>query len=443
MEDYKCPVCRGEDFIRSAPTARKCKRCNAVTDVVILDKGIDIQDYLDKYSGLDQKSLIAKISLETGVSPISIGNKVRKTISFLELGDAYDLNDRLTKSNQRMQDTMRIERKGRREDSRYLNALEDFSEGIKAALDKTYKFEIKSHKTNGNSFGIIQLSDLHFNELVEDFYNTYSFEIAAKRLKYFIVQAVDYFKMKKIKHVLIAMTGDLMNSNRRTEELMMMATNRSKATVLACFLIEQVICDLNQHFNITVAAVCGNESRKTQDVGYVDLVASDSYDAVIFNMLKYKYSGKKGLTFYSGHPNEQVIKINGFNLLLLHGHSIKGKAPDKEIQQICGKYAGENIKIDHCLFGHIHNAQLADKYTRSSSLVGANAYSFYGLQLSSRASQNILEVTDLKAVNSIRIDLQDTPEDLVGYDIVEDLKAYNTKSAEKLHEGKVILEIKI
>ena len=49
---------------------------------------------------------------------------------------------------------------------------------------------------------------------------------------------------------------------------------------------DNFILDLNQIANISIACVTGNESRVNDELGWVDIVASDNYDFTIFEMLR-------------------------------------------------------------------------------------------------------------------------------------------------------------
>ena len=146
--------------------------------------------------------------------------------------------------------------------------------------------------------------------------------------------------------------------------------------------------------------------------------------------------------FIHGDPVELVVDVNGQNILLLHGHSIGAKSNLTDIvTKIVGKYAARGITIKYVMFGHVHEASVCDIYSRSSSLVGANAYSEYGLNLLSRASQNVFVVDSLGNITGTKIDLQFVTDSM--YDIDEMLASYNAKSESKLHPHTVIHQITI
>ena len=159
-----------------------------------------------------------------------------------------------------------------------------------------------------------------------------------------------------IKNVLIAMTGDLINSDRRLDEITNAAENRTNAAFLAVDLLQQFIMDLNLNFNISVLSVCGNESRVKDEPTWSSNIASDSYDYMIFKTLEHIFKGSAGVSFIKGDIMESVIEISGKKILFLHGNgSVKSGATETSIQQIKGRYASNGILLDYVIFGHLHS----------------------------------------------------------------------------------------
>jgi len=352
-------------------------------------------------------------------------------------------NVKLAKKEQRNKDTNRIERKAFREYARIDNALSEYNHGLTEALGKydLSKFTIYHEADGDKSCGVVNLSDLHLNELVSLAHNKHDFPNAAKRLKKLATKTKKYFGAFGIKNVLIADTGDKLNSDRRLDELLNQATNRSNATILSAYLLQQFIIDLNEDFNISYACVTGNESRAKDEPGFSDILATDNYDFTIFNILRMLFRDCKGVNFVIGDPSELVVNVAGQHWLLLHGESIS-KDVESSVQKIKGKYASRGILIDYIIFGHIHSARISDQYGRGSSLVGDNDYSDKALQLSGRASQNIYIAYENGNRDGIKIDLQNA-EDVKGYDIIKELEAYNAKSASKLHHKSTVFEVVI
>ena len=348
-------------------------------------------------------------------------------------------NVRLSKQKQKAQDKNRIFNKSFREHARIENAVEEYSKQLLKLFENNDLHKtLNSFDVNNKAVGVIQFSDVHFNELVELENNRYDFKVASSRVRYFVNRARMYFKTANITNVVMALTGDLMNSDRRLDELLNQATNRAKATFLGVDILQQAIIDLNQDFNVTVASVVGNEGRANKEMGWSNVVATDNYDYTIFQCLRYLFRDKS-IKFVHGDPSELVINVAGQNLLMLHGHgSLRGKL-DSAVNQIAGRYSLKGIKIDYVIFGHVHSARVGDNFGRSSSLVGANDYSEKALNLNGRASQNCYIFHSNGNRDGIKVDLQHT--DGKGYDIDKALEAYNAKSSEKRVQKKTIFEV--
>lgn len=367
----------------------------------------------------------------------------KSVIRFCTIKSDKDLltsNVRLAKKTQALTDVQRIERKSFREHARLENALVALNQEVITLLKKyciTAPLKRYDDKPNG-AVGIAQLSDLHFNELVLLPNNTYDFPMAARRLKRFATEAIRLFTAYGIKKVLVAMTGDTLNSDRRLDELLSQSTNRASAVFLGVRLLQQFIQELAAEFQVAVASVTGNESRTKDELAWSALAATDNYDCTAFNFLEYLFDGT-GVRFIRGNdPNEQVVTIGGKNILLVHGIKM-GTNPEAEVAKAVGRYARRGIIIHFVLFGHLHSAFLSDFFARSASLAGANAFSEGGLNLSSRASQNLIVID--RGIHGMKIDLQEPGP--ATYEIISALKKYAPRSADLMRPQKTILKIVI
>ena len=371
------------------------------------------------------------------VSVDTLRKNVKQVVHYI-IGDQeiVEYNIKLAKQKQRFQDLNRIERKAFREDSRQENALVEYNtELIKLLKRESLNTKLSKKKHNTESAIVIQLADLHLNELVELESNKYDFDIASKRLQKYAYKVKEYVKFHKSNKVLIAITGDLINSDRRLDEKLAMATNRAKATFLGVHLLKHFILDINEIAAVQVCCVTGNESRVNFELGWVDMGASDNYDFTIFEMLRLLLPD---INFLRGDALELVVEINGKNMLVIHGHQL-GRMDSNQVGKVISKYSAKGVIIDFIICGHLHETMIRDNIARSASLVGSNAYSENALNLSGTAAQNIYCFTD-DGRHDIRIDLQET-DGWNGYDIKEELFAYNAKSAQKTHKKETIFKI--
>lgn len=332
---------------------------------------------------------------------------------------------------QKARDDLRVERKQFREEIRYHNAVNTLSEEIVDVLTNSHSdFNTFEHIEDAitENEGILQISDIHFNEIIDMPYNKFDFKVAAQRLSKFIHRAKLIFNSHNISTVHVCFTGDMVNSDRRLDEMMTMATNRAKASVLAAYILKQTILDLNTEFNLKIYMVTGNESRMHKEMGSSEIRQSDNYDMIIHEMLRMMFIDKHGIEFVDGSCIEQPIEVMGKNILLLHGHQIKMSGVSSQIQRLKGKWSDymNHETINYVLFGHFHTSRITDLFARSGGLCGANAYSDNQLQLSSRASQNLF-VVNKDGIDGMKIDLQSS-EDFGGYEVDEMLETYNVSS---------------
>ena len=380
--------------------------------------------------------LIDKYHLNT--SKQSLRRRIKDIIQYVIADkEIIEHNVLLQKRSQKQADLNRIKNKSFREHVRIENALAEYNKALIDLLKvESLKTTIKQHKNKGKQAIIVQIADAHFNELVSLKSNKYDFEVASKRLQKFAHHIKEYAKFYNVNEIFIAITGDLLNSDRRLDEKLSLSTNRAKATFLGFHLLKHFILDLNSIANISVGCVSGNESR-AYELGWVDIVATDNYDFTIFEMLRLLLPK---ITFITCGSLELVVEVNGHNVLLIHGHQLGNMQSDK-IAKVMSKYARNGVILDFMICGHLHETKITDVFARSSSLVGANAYSENALLLSSRAAQNIYIMKDNER-HDIRIDLQHT-KGFNGYGINKELSAYNAKSLDKTYKKQTVFKIVI
>lgn len=381
-------------------------------------------------------------------------NPIFDELYFHDLEDEYNqehdndetrISTKLAAKTQRLQDQNRIANKTFRNDARLFNALSDYSQAIKTLLEKhsfSPRKKLSISKKKNKCYGVIHLTDVHFDEIVYKYgkhENKYDFNVAASRLAYFADRAIQYFRINNVDKVLIAMTGDLINSDRHADEFLNNATNRSKATFLAVDILQQFINHVSEEFEVTVSNVSGNEGRVRKEHEFTDIIATDNYDWTIFNMLRVLFKQRKQVKFITGLAREVVIGLGNINILLTHGENLIGDVR-KKIQHLIGKYSSKKINVDFVLFGHTHEAYVSDYFARGGSVVGGNDYSDRMLNYVSRASQNLHLFYEDGKRESIKVDLQ-FDEYGGSYNIQDEVNINNPKNSmdqiEKLEVFKI------
>lgn len=179
---------------------------------------------------------LRKLASIYGVSRTTIANVKSGEIQEGLPNDPADGSDDyiiLSRQKQRLQDDLRVSRKVSREAFRTVNVLEELNDQLVNVLEihRFTKHTTKKHPEFGNKrpIGVIQLSDLHFGEQIYEVNgNVFDLSLAAKRLHKLAYRAKTIFKAQGIQSVVIALTGDIINSDRRLDELTTNAGPRSK-----------------------------------------------------------------------------------------------------------------------------------------------------------------------------------------------------------------------
>lgn len=363
--------------------------------------------------------------------------------------EVLQTNVRLAKQKQKLQDVQRVERKAFRESVREENVVEEYLTALIEALNlKVADWGAPPEVVHRESAGVgcVHLSDLHFNERVDLPQNKYDFDIAGDRIAMHVRKAAALFKSQGLSKVCLALTADLMNSDRRLDELLANADNRARAVVGAVDILSQAVRDLRSRgFTVTISWINGNESRLGKDRGWTSKLASDSYDETIGLMLEHIFTvaaPDPGVEVIPPiDPSETIINLAGQNVLLFHGDSrLKSNLSDA-LQTITGKYARRGITVDFAIFGHIHEAFISDTFARSGSTVGDNAYSDKALNISGRASQNAHIFWENGNRDSVKFDLQNTTGD--GYRTSIEYQKYHSKSEDLTRQRVTIFEVKV
>lgn len=267
----------------------------------------------------------------------------------------------------------------------FLNKIiNDVKESIVEVTPKHKWNQIKP-KTTG-FHGVIQLSDIHYGELVDLDTNSYNMNMADNRINKMFSYSTRRFMTSGVKDVHVLFTGDLSNlsmihdDKKSSEEV-----SRAKAmTRLYQTLASQIEGLLNNGLNVYIGGVVGNESRLSDKFSNLDEQACDNYDYILFQWLKARFGSS--IRYHNECDKlHDVITVNGRNILLTHGDKVNPKDPRASIAKLKQMYSD----VDYVLFGHIHSTMITDEFARSSSVVGANSYSQNKLLISdSKAAQN-------------------------------------------------------
>ncbi len=429
-----------------------CKKHSVINTRVLTPKQVDT--WLSEYNQVFGASCTAesfKRMLRKGKVSllVSMGMLEEEEITSVDVqadDEIIESNVRFQKDKQRFMDTNRIERKAFREYARVENAVSAYAQSMEA-LVKAEGARLSSFNplplTNAESskeIGMVQISDCHLNELINLPHNKYDIGVASHRLHKLAMEALIMFSARGIKKIVVAFTGDNLNSDRRLDELLNQATNRSKATFVAVELFSKFLRHLGEHFHVTVVGVLGNESRVNKEMSFSNESMSDNYDFVICNMLRmlFEASEHPNVHFGSIDTMELVVNVGGTKVLLTHDLA-RATSSQKGAQNVIGKQYLTGSPVDVVIGGHIHATNNGAYSFRSGSLAGSNSYNENAMHLAGRASQNIYVFGERQRMCT-GIDLQNYIEGNC-YDIAETLMTYDCRSLHDVSKKHEVLEV--
>ena len=311
---------------------------------------------------------------------------------------------KLEKRNRKLHVDVLVKNKDKRYQHDLVNSNESFLNRIAEYLPTLKMFKPPKYKNVkydvSDKKGSIVISDVHFNETVrlEDTngLNEYNFNIAGRRLKKLINEAIFYFKSHNINHIHLVFLGDLFNSPRRKDEIIRNQFATAEAVLVANSIGVQIINDLYKEFNkIEVHSVCGNESRLDEHVNSVNF--HDNWDFIFHYLLNTQFlNANPDIIFHPmAREHHKVVNLGSdkkpINILLYHGHNAKGGPKNLEVvlkkyQQMFRK---KGIVINEIWAGHFHHTNNIEGVKIGGCTVGANAYSTSIMGLNNDAEHNI------------------------------------------------------
>ncbi len=241
-------------------------------------------------------------------------------------------------------------------------------------------------ETKNNNIGILVLSDWHIGKLVNLDGNKFSENIAVKRLNKLYERVREQIYTYELTELRVVLLGDFIHAQSRLDMKYQGQYVEIESGLKCFYLIKNLIDKLYNHLNkIDIDCVVGNESRFDSANPHTNLneVAKNSIDYMIYEMLSLAYKENKGIKLHkSDNYFENLINIDGFNLLAIHGDKINHTKLESELSKLKYKiYQDTKKSVDYIVMGHIHSALITDGYSRNASLVGADEYATRGLNI--------------------------------------------------------------
>jgi len=292
---------------------------------------------------------------------------------------------KLLNEKQKLLDHNRIIRKANRSYNRSYAILEElFNELIKRVGEIDIDYKKSDFYRICDKEAIVTVSDAHFGETIFKSdtlgINSCGFDVLSKRFQKYANKIKNRLG-DSVSDITVALMGDLINSDRRIDELITNDGCVAEAFIKSLQILTPFLIDLNEKYNVKVVSVLGNESRLDANVPMRDPI--NNFDFLIHKILSelFKNTNIKFLDIERNY--EKLINVLDANILLTHGHTKVSWADAVKKYNKIGKI------LHYMITAHFHKVNIKEQTSQSASLSGNNFYGAFGINDIADASQTV------------------------------------------------------
>jgi len=234
----------------------------------------------------------------------------------------------LYKQKVKTSDKLREMRKHLRDEARIENLKEIFIESAEI-ISKERPLVLNNYPSkNGDRIAILQLSDLHLGELVDNFMNTYNQDIFDKRMNKLTTDTINYCKLMGISTLKVLNQGDLISGNIHVSTRVSNEEDIIHQTMYVAETLANMLLEFAKNINqVEVYSVTDNHSRINKN--YKEHIEKESFTRFVPWHLKTRLINIKNIKILDNQINDVldceigVIDIFNEKALFTHGHRDK------------------------------------------------------------------------------------------------------------------------
>lgn len=254
---------------------------------------------------------------------------------------------------------------------------------LESVDELNYNYPIVSDKPiiidRDSRVGVLQISDWHYGEVIEDNINTYNKEICKDRVVNLMSQTIDYIKEFDIQLLKILNLGDLIAGNIRISARVMNETDVISQSIEISEILVQFIYNIQRETGVKIEfySVLDNHSRVSSN--YNQHIEAESYGRLIPWYLEGRFKDDENIVIIENKINEiSEYDIGRFKLyesdfLFVHGHNDKIKTIISDISMLT------RITPISVFMGHYHrnyeNEDFEIDLIANPSLIGSGVFS--------------------------------------------------------------------
>lgn len=252
-----------------------------------------------------------------------------------EIADAEDVFSQLEmKKNElyiqqvKTRDKLREYRKFLRDEARIENIVDVFKQCAKD-VSSIRPLNISEYpKEQGERVAVLQLSDLHVGELVNNFMNTYDTDIFRKRMAKLTYKVVEYCKLMDVKTLKVLNLGDWVSGNIHVSTRVLAEEDVVWQTMVVAEVVSEMLFEFAKEIqNIEFYSVTDNHSRINKN--FKEHIEKESFSRFIPWFIKERVSKIHNIDVIENRINEiveheiGVLDIFHEKAFFVHGHNDK------------------------------------------------------------------------------------------------------------------------
>lgn len=247
----------------------------------------------------------------------------------------------------------------------------------------------KEWQPTGENAAILELSDVHYGLVVDNYWNKYNPEIAIQKISQLRDKVIGYCKFHNVSDLYVAELGDMI-AGRIHETIKYQSRVDVITQVIAMSeIIAEMLTDLSKYFRVHYYSCLDNHSRlEPNKKAALDL---ESLARIIPWYLKERVGSFIEINNNKYAEDIITFRCKGFNIAGCHGDK---DSPIKIVDNL-SMMTRENF--DMILTAHLHHFSADEKnqilVISNPSVLSTDDYS-KNLRLSSKSAQNLIIVSD-------------------------------------------------
>lgn len=304
---------------------------------------------------------------------------------FNDVLEEENIEDEIYKKTTILRDWANQKRRTLRDEAR----LDRLKEALAEPIALLPKLEVKTPEMAGNTEAVLAISDWHYGDSVDNFYNKFNLKIFYERLETLLSKTLEYCYRNNVRKLHVINLGDMFAgnihvSNRVTAEIDVINQIKEVSEALANFL-NHLSNDLEE---VRYYSVTDNHSRTNKN--YQEHIEKENLGLLIDWWLEERLKDSN-LIMVKDKLDDSLgcIRLeNGKNVFFTHGHL------DRGINNVVQNYTLSSGKIAHYVFlGHWHTKKEKEyqgsKVFVNGSLRGVDDYALNN-RLFAKPSQTLV-----------------------------------------------------